>query len=101
MKTTTSLRLRLKASAPRTQQPERQMECGSPGSGTQHSSAAFLIAAVNRMPSLLSRGHLLLAGCVMLATSAHALTLSGRVTDDGLGLSGIRINYEWVGPLGG
>jgi hypothetical protein len=101
MKTTTSLRLRLKALAPSTQQPKRQMECGSPGWGTQHSSAAFLIPAVNRMSPFLSRWHGLLAGCVMLSTSAHALTLSGRVTDDGLGLSGIRINYSWVGPLGG
>jgi len=75
------------------------MECGSQGSGVPQSSAAFLIAAVNRMSPFLSRWHGLLAGCVMLSTSAHALTLSGRVTDDGLGLSGIRINYTWSSPF--
>jgi hypothetical protein len=101
MKTMTLLRLRLKASVLSTRQHERQMECGCPGSGTQHSSAALLIAAGDRMPGLLSRWHGLVAGCVMLSTSAHALTLSGRVADDGLGLGGIRINYSWVGPLGG
>jgi len=102
MKTTTSLRLRLKVSALSTQQRKRQTECGSPGSGVPQTSAASLTDTVNHPPSLLSRWHGLLAGCVMLATSAQAaITLSGRVTDGGVGLSGIRINYSWIGPFNG
>lgn len=34
-------------------------------------------------------------GCLFLAGPAEAITLSGRVVDDGVGLSGVRINYTW------
>src|SRR5688572_26594298 len=101
MKTTPSLRLRLKVLALSTRQRKRQMEYGSPGSGVPQTSAACRIDIADRAPRLLSRWLGLLAGCAMLATSAQALTLSGRLTDDGIGLSGVRINYHWTGPLGG
>src|SRR5688500_13278525 len=47
------------------------------------------------------RRHGLLAGAMMLTASAQAVTLSGRLTDESVGLSGITINYNWTGPFGG
>jgi hypothetical protein len=78
------------------------MERGNRGLRVLQTSAAFLIGAVNLAFLQRACWCSLLAGGLMLAASAHAATLSGRVTDvSGVPLSGIRINYNWTGPLGG
>src|SRR5688500_18552299 len=60
-------------------------------------TTTFLLES--RMRSLRWHG-LLLIGSLLMATSVQAaVTISGRVTDDGVGLSGIRINYSWSSPV--
>ncbi len=39
-------------------------------------------------------------GYLGLMASAQAVDLSGRLTDNGAGLSGVRINYTWSSPFG-
>jgi hypothetical protein len=41
-----------------------------------------------------------LAGLLLLGLNVHAATFSGRVTDSGVGIGGIRVNYNWTGPFG-